>query len=61
MLLVKLLYLETGEGVVPVCPQQGGVLLPEGGDVDLVLLRPLVYNIVPERSRKFDLEIVKWD
>jgi hypothetical protein len=54
MLLVKLLYLETGEGVVPVC-------LPEGGDVDLVLLRPLVYNIVPERSRKFDLEIVKWD
>ena len=51
------LYLETCERVVPVGPEQGGVLLPEGRDVDLVLLGPLVHHVVAERAGELNLEV----
>ena len=51
-------YLESGLGVVPVCPHDEGLLGEELGDVDGVLLRALVLVVVVHRPREEDLRVV---
>lgn len=48
-------YLEPRLRVVPVGPDDSGVLRGQVGDLDLVLLSPLVGHVVPVRPREVDL------
>ena len=51
-------YLESGLRVVPVGPQDIGLLRWQRGDVDGVLLRTLVLVVVGDASREEDLRVV---
>ena len=52
---VRSSYLESRLRVVPVCPHDEGLFREEFGDVDGVLLRPLVLNVVTEAPGEPDL------
>ena len=51
-------YLESRLRVVPVCPHDEGLFREEFGDVDGVLLRPLVLVVVVHRAGEVDLRVV---